>query len=154
MKEILICFVSTLFLFSGCGFGSDEEKISVVTENPSSLSDLDVDIAISEGDKGVVWPEGLSSDIPEFLYGKIDATFDGTKTGTTTSLIKITNVSKDAFSKYAKDLRNNGWEVTDNILKEYNLEGVRLEAINSEFKISLDKDPVGENTAFLTIEKL
>lgn len=170
MKKIFICFVSTLTLFSGCGFFGN--VTSRVTDQINPLSDfasekagdelaekliegdsgIDVEIS-SEGEAGVAWPKNIPSEVPEFKYGKLEVTFDGSKTVDTGTLIQITNVEKDAFQKYAKDLRANGWEVKDNVLKEYGIEGIRLEATKINLILTLDKDPMGENTAFLTITK-
>ncbi|MDP2642945.1 MAG: hypothetical protein Q8P62_03835 [Candidatus Peregrinibacteria bacterium] len=161
MKKIFVCSVFTLVLLSGCGFGGSASKVSDVAseETGNELAEKliegnsGIDIEISqEGEAGVAWPAGISLEVPEFKYGKLEVTFDGSKTEANT-LIQIKNVEADAFSKYAKDLRAKGWQVEDNVLKDYGLEGVRLEATKGDLTLYLDKDPVGENTAFLSIEK-
>lgn len=171
MKKIFVCSVFVVILFSGCSFFGN--VTSRVTDQVNPLSDLasekagnelaekliegdsGIDVEINtEGGDGVAWPKDISSDVPEFKYGKLEVTFDGSKTGNTGTLIQITNVQKDAFEKYAGDLRAKGWEVTDNVLKEYGIEGVRLEATKGDLTLDLDKDPMGENTAFLTIENV
>ena len=156
MKKIFICAIFIVILISGCIFRNEDQS-----NNENELAEdliernSDIDIEISqEGESGVAWPKGISSDIPEFKYGKLEISFDGSNTLDTGTLIQIINVEEDAFEKYAKDLRNKGWEVEDNVLTEYGIEGVRLEATKNDYTIYLDKDPMGENTAFLTIEKI
>lgn len=163
MKKIFIYSVFAVILFSGCSFGGGQNKPSTVSDSKKSANDIaekviednnGVDVTINgEGESGVGWPKSISSDVPEFKYGKLKVTFDGSKTEDTGTLIQIVDTEKDAFGKYAKDLRSNGWDVKDNVLKDYGVPGVRLEAKRGDLTVSLDKDPIGDNTAFLTIEK-
>jgi len=171
MIRILYCSIFSLILLSGCGFSGGvtsriSEKAAPITDLSAEKSGTDlaekliegdsgVDVEINkEGESGVAWPKSISSDVPEFKYGKLEVTFDGSKTADNGTLIQITNVEKDAFEKYAKDLRAKKWDVKDNVLKDYGIQGVRLEAIKGDLTITLDKDPMGENTALLTIEKV
>ncbi len=160
MKKIFICSVCVVILFSGCGLiGRVTSRVAEKSGNDLAEKliggDSGVDVKIKgDGEADVVWPKGISADIPEFKYGKLDATFDGSKTADSGTIIQITNVEKDAFEKYAKDLRAKKWDVKDNVLKDYGIEGVRLEATKGDLTVILDKDPIGENTAFLTIEKI
>lgn len=171
MKKIFICSIFAVILLSGCGFsGGVTSRVAEKAISPYDVAsekvgndlaekliegDSGIDVEINaEGGAGVAWPKDISSEVPEFKYGKLEVTFDGSKTGNTGTLIQITNVQKDAFEKYAGDLRAKGWEVKDNVLKDYGVEGVRLEATKGDLTLDLDKDPMGENTAFLTIENV
>ncbi len=89
---------------------ADEEKTTESTEDAEETPE-DSAINYTEG----IWPTDLSSDVPEFKYGKIGQAYISDSDTEKSWTIGFAEVEKDAFSNYSQQLKEKGWQIDTTI---------------------------------------
>jgi len=161
-KLVVSVSVLVAVVLTGCGFLAPKSDVPGVTGG-NSLSDkvgkelgeqmaeemlggIDVEFAEEGSGDVVAWPKQIPSDVPEFKYGKIDASM-ATPGGEAdySVMMQFREVEKEAYAKYEQDLVGAGWTITT----DSDWSGQHISAEKDGAMVDIDKDPVGENTAFL-----
>jgi len=169
MKKAVVPFFACVILFAGCGGGSPLGAVGAppVTESPvkDTVSDniakemgeqmaeemigegVDIEYAEEGSGEVVAWPSQMPSDVPEFVYGKIDATMAAPNDdGNNTIMLQLREVEEGAYDKYEQDLIGAGWVITTDT--SVWTDG-HITAEKEGRTIDVDVNPMGENTAFL-----
>ena len=83
---------------------SEGEDVSIETEDGSYSMTGDNE-----------WPSDMPSSVPEFSYGKIEASSKSSSGDSTNWSVSFTDVKSDAYDSYTSELEKSGWSETGNI---------------------------------------
>jgi len=152
-------FLLTGAVFAGCGTSvvgpgiglngtpMSEEAAKELGEQMAEeiLGGVDIEYAEEGTNETVSWPEQIPSDVPVFKYGKLDSSMAAPNESEEGSVaIQLREVPQDAYDKYEQDLEAAGWTITTD--PEWT--DTQLNAEKGTVTISIDKNPMGEGTAF------
>ena len=160
MKKVIGALLMAGVIFAGCGISGVGPSIAP-SVNPLSdeaakelgekmaedmLGGIDIEYAEEGTGEVIAWPKQIPSDVPVFKYGKLDASIanpngEGSKD---MAMIQISGISADGYAKYEQDLKAAGWTITTN--SEY--ADSQMSAEKGTTTVSIDKNPMGDGTAF------
>lgn len=165
MKKIVVSLFTIGVVLTGC-FQNSGNITSPMTgslsENAAKeagkklaenmMGGTKIDFAEEGSGDVVAWPKTMSSEVPVFKYGKIDATMAAPSGVSDGSLVvSFREVEKGAYEKYRQDLKTAGWEITTD--PSWTVE--HISAKKGNMTIDIDADYNGANTAalYLIVDK-
>lgn len=117
--------------------------------------DSGVDVEIAGGaEESVAWPKGVSSDAPEFKYGKIELTLDdgNNSEDSTGVMIQIVEVDSDGFEKYLADLETAGFVVEEEFAASNDISNKIVRKGN--IRVTVTNNPIGDNTMWIFVKEI